>query len=271
MEKPKKKGDRYFWIKLQDDFFSQEDIRYLRTLPSGSDIVIIYLELLCISLRQEGYVYLRGRYPTVEEEIAFLLSEDAQLVRLALAALENCKLITRGEQLDVYMEEFDCMVGSETAHARRKRDYRIRQQTLLALEEKHGTLSQACLTEVSPSSQQCLTEIEKEKELDLESEKEADASQQPAYGIHKNVFLSTAELESLKRDFPTDYQQRIDYFSSYMAENCKQYKNHYMTIVRWAKQDARKHPKAPTASKSSNKNMRPYSASDYYYDGEDSL
>ena len=143
MEKPKKKGDIYFWIKLQDDFFSQEDIRYLRTLPSGSDIVIIYLELLCISLRQEGYVYLRGRYPTVEEEIAFLLSEDAQLVRLALAALENCKLITRGEQLDVYMEEFDCMVGSETAHARRKRDYRIRQQTLLALEEKHGTLSQA--------------------------------------------------------------------------------------------------------------------------------
>ncbi len=271
MTKPKKKGDRYFWIKLQDDFFSQEDIRYLRTLPSGSDIVIIYLELLCISLRQKGYVYLRGRYPTVEEEIAFLLSEDAQLVRLALSALENCKLITRGEKLDVYMEEFECLVGSETEYARRKRDYRIRQQTLLALEDRKKTLSQQCLPDVSLPSEQ--SPIEKETELDLESEIEEDAPQQTAYGIYKNVILSAAELESLKRDFPTDYQQRIDYFSAYMEETCRDYKNHYMTIIRWAKQDAKKQAqvKTSTANQSGSKNMRPYSASDYYYDGKDSL
>lgn len=71
------------------------------------------MEMLCISLRQEGHIYLRGRYSTVEEEIAFLLKEDAKAVRLALIALEKCRLISRGEQLDVYMEKFECMVGGE--------------------------------------------------------------------------------------------------------------------------------------------------------------
>lgn len=73
MKSDKKKEGRYFWIKLQDNFFSKEDIRYLRTLPGGSGNVIIYLELLCISLCQDGHIYLRGRFPTVEEEIAFML------------------------------------------------------------------------------------------------------------------------------------------------------------------------------------------------------
>lgn len=88
---------------------------------------------------------------------------------MALTALGKCDLVARGERLDVYMDEFDCMVGSETEHARRKRDYRIRQQTLL--EYKNGTLSEQCLTEVSSRSEQSLIE----KEIEKEKEKESDS------------------------------------------------------------------------------------------------
>ena len=62
-------------------------------MPEGDHIVVVYLELLCISLQSDGYVYTRGIYPTLEEDIALELGEDVITVRLALAALEKAKLI----------------------------------------------------------------------------------------------------------------------------------------------------------------------------------
>ena len=53
-----------------------------------------------------------------------------------------------------------------------------------------------------------------------------------------NVFLSNEELESLKGDYPLDYQQMIDHLSTYMANTGKRYASHYGTLIKWAKEDA---------------------------------
>ena len=87
---------RYYWLKLHEHFFDRAVIRYLRKLPEGDTIVLIYLELLCISLGTGGYVYTDGLYKSMEEDIALMLGEEVMKVRLALTALEAAKLIRGG-------------------------------------------------------------------------------------------------------------------------------------------------------------------------------
>lgn len=57
------------------------------------------------------------------------------------------------------------------------------------------------------------------------------------YGEYKNVLLSDADMEKLKDEFPTDYEQRIERLSEYIASTGKAYKNHLATIRTWARKD----------------------------------
>ncbi len=57
------------------------------------------------------------------------------------------------------------------------------------------------------------------------------------YGEYKNVLLSDSDLEKLKAEFPSDYQDRIENLSSYMAATGKTYKNHLATIRNWARKE----------------------------------
>ena len=64
------------------------------------------------------------------------------------------------------------------------------------------------------------------------------------YGLYGNVLLSDEELSKLKTEFPSDYQQRIDRLSEYMASTGRSYKSHMATIRSWARRDAKQPPSA---------------------------
>lgn len=56
------------------------------------------------------------------------------------------------------------------------------------------------------------------------------------YGEYNNVLLTDEELEKLKAEY-SDYQQKIENLSSYIASSGKKYKSHYATIRNWARKD----------------------------------
>lgn len=60
------------------------------------------------------------------------------------------------------------------------------------------------------------------------------------YGTYNNVFLTNQDLEILKVEFPTDWQERINNLSEYCESTGKKYKNHLVTIRNWAKRDKKK-------------------------------
>ena len=60
------------------------------------------------------------------------------------------------------------------------------------------------------------------------------------YGTYANVFLTDEEFATLKREFPVDYDQRIERLSAYMASKGRNYSNHLATIQSWARWDADK-------------------------------
>ena len=61
-------------------------------------------------------------------------------------------------------------------------------------------------------------------------------------GIYDNVTLSQSDLEKLKKEFPNDYEERIDRLSEYMESSGKTYKNHLATIRNWARREAAAEP-----------------------------
>ena len=83
--------------------------------------------------------------------------------------------------------------------------------------------------------------------LDKYSISDSDEPEQPApkkpkpvkhkYGEYNNVLLTDEELEKLKTEY-SDYEERIERLSSYVASTGKSYKSHYATIRNWARKDA---------------------------------
>lgn len=57
------------------------------------------------------------------------------------------------------------------------------------------------------------------------------------YGEYKNVLLTDQDMEKLQTEFPSDWKDRIERLSSYIASTGKTYKNHLATIRNWARKD----------------------------------
>ena len=73
----------------------------------------------------------------------------------------------------------------------------------------------------------------------VEDSDESPKPQKPTkhkYGEYKNVLLTDEELEKLITEF-SDWEERIERLSSYMASTGKSYKSHLATIRNWARKD----------------------------------
>ena len=91
------------------------------------------------------------------------------------------------------------------------------------------------------------TVSEKEGEIEKEVEIENECYIAPApkktrhkYGQYSNVLLSDEELDKLKIEFPTDWEQRIERLSEYIASKGAKYKSHLATIRAWARNEGTK-------------------------------
>ena len=120
---------RYYWLKMKKSFWDEPSVLFLRNLPSGDTLVIIYLKLLCMSLQNNGIIYFEGTYGTVEDEIALSLREDKMMVQMALSAMKKVNLVVMGmDDMEMQFTRIGEMVGidSESASAKRVREHRAR-------------------------------------------------------------------------------------------------------------------------------------------------
>lgn len=69
------------------------------------------------------------------------------------------------------------------------------------------------------------------------NKKEIYKERKHQYGTYNNVLLSDEELEKLKTEYPTDWEERIERVSEYCASKGKSYKNYLATIRTWARKD----------------------------------
>ena len=118
------KNKRYYWIQLAQDFFKSKEMKLLRKIAGGDTHTIIYLKMMLISLEDGGHIYYDGLADNLAEEIALVIDENVEDIKITLIFLESKGLLTRKNDRDYFLEQVPEMVGSETASTRRSRKHR---------------------------------------------------------------------------------------------------------------------------------------------------
>lgn len=118
------KNKRYYWIQLAQDFFKSKEMKLLRKIAGGDTHTIIYLKMMLISLEDGGHIYYDGLADNLAEEIALVIDENVEDIKITLIFLESKGLLTKINDRDYFLEQVPEMVGSETASTRRSRKHR---------------------------------------------------------------------------------------------------------------------------------------------------
>lgn len=121
---------RYYWLQLKEDFFKTKEMKLMRKLPGGEEITIIYLKMMLVSLADEGKIYFEGLADDLAEELALLIDEDPEAIRMALLFLSQKNLLTTSDNFQYKLEQVPELIGSETASTRRSRKHRESQKAL---------------------------------------------------------------------------------------------------------------------------------------------
>lgn len=168
---------RYYWLQLKEDFFKSKEMKLMRKLPGGEELTIIYLKIMLASLPDEGKIYFEGLAEDLAEELALLIDEDTEAVRMALMFLTKKNLLTTNDNYQFTLEQVPEMIGSETASTRRSRKYR------------EGRKALQCNTDATKRNGDIEIDIEIEKDIELDQEQE----QKNAVGGENLVFKKLKE------------------------------------------------------------------------------
>lgn len=154
---------RFYWIKLNTNFFIQREIKSIRKKEDGLLVTVIYLKLLLLSANYEGFLRFENTEDTFVDELAIEIDEETEDVRKAIETLASKNLIELISNDEYFLNKVPEMVGSETASAQKMRKLRAKRK-------KEKSQSVTLLRDV----RKCDTEIDKDKDKDKEIEIDKD-------------------------------------------------------------------------------------------------
>ena len=209
------------WIKLTTDMFDNRKIKHLRRLPDGNNIVLIWVMLLSMAGRCNagGMIFLTENIPYTPKMLADELDFEENTVRLALDALAQLNMIvTDGSFFTIAgWEEYQNIEGMEKLREQtRKRVAKCREKKLL---------SQCNVTGNVTVTQSNATDIDKEKEIDIEKE---DKSKRES--TH-SLFVRLAEDYVISCDNHKDLYEKLKEWFKYKTERREPYKEQGMKAL----------------------------------------
>ena len=212
------------WVKITTDMFDNRKIKYLRKLPDGNSIVLIWVMLLTMAGRCNagGMIFLTENIPYTPKMLADELEFDENTVRLALTALEQLGMI----QTDGFL-----MISGWEEYQNVDKMDRIRQQTrerVARHRQRQSLLAGAEATQCNATSNATVTpsnatdkEIEIEKEKDIECNNIICASQETfgeiERGAAKREDTQSAGYSDRFQEFWEAYPRKDDKRLAYNA------------------------------------------------------
>lgn len=122
---------KYYWLKLQKDFFKRHDIRIVESMPNGKDYILFYLKMICESANHGGNLRFSDTIPYSVEMLSTITNTNVDIVRNAIKVFVELHMIDILDDGTYFMSEVQNMVGYETDWARKKREYRKNAQISL--------------------------------------------------------------------------------------------------------------------------------------------
>ena len=161
------------WIKLNTDMFDNAKIKYLRTLPEGDSIVLIWVMLLTKagSCNSNGYIFLTENIPYTHEMLASEFGFELNIIKLALISLQKLNMIQ--------LKEEKILISSWSEHQNIDGLEKIREQT------KKRVAKYREQKKLKKSNVSCNVTVTKCNAIDIDKEEDKDI-----YSISKDILVS---------------------------------------------------------------------------------
>ena len=151
---------KYYWLKLDRNFFKRHDIRVIESMDNGKDYVLFYLKLLVESIDHEGQLRFSETIPYDEKMLATITNMNIDIVRSAIKIFTELHLMEVFDDKTIYLFETQKMLGEATS-THRVKAFRERQKQLQIIEERNVNET------LHKRKSETHIEIEKEIEKDL--------------------------------------------------------------------------------------------------------
>ena len=225
---------KYFWLKLDRNFFKRHDIQVIESMPNGKDYILFYLKLLVESIDHEGHLRFNETIPYDDNMLSVITNTNIDIVRSSISLFTKLNLMEKLDDATIYLKETQKMLG-EGSSTERVRAFRERQKLPLISGNVTETLHE--------------TEIEKEIEIDLEKDKEIEKKKSNArtkhkHGEYNHVLLTDDEYQKLLEEYD-NAEEIIKYLDEYIEMKGVSYKSHYMAIKKWVVQAVQERKQKP--------------------------
>jgi predicted phage replisome organizer len=194
-------NEKYYYIKLKDNYFEQDNIKVLESMKNGHTYSLIIIKLYLKASKTDGQLMMTQRIPYDPSNVGILASvigHDVDHVKEAIRLGIELDLIKVIDGKEIWMTEIQNMIGQSSTEADRIRSYRKK------LDEK--LLPESTDVQMYDKS---TPEIEKEKELEIEKKKELETDKQSTNKLNKEqVYFDNEELNQIFLDFIADRKKR---------------------------------------------------------------
>lgn len=163
---------KYYYLKLRDNFFDNDDIAILESMPDGILYSNILLKLYLRSLKNNGKLMFNDRIPYNAQMLSTITRQPVAVIEKSVRIFKEMGLIEVLDNGAIYMLDIQNFIGSSNTEADRKREYRRK----IALEKGQkflGHLSGQMSDERAPEIEIEKRDIKENRDIEeIDSEKD---------------------------------------------------------------------------------------------------
>ena len=123
------KNTKFYWLKLQEDFFENEALEWLEEQENGEKYSLFYLKLCLKSLKTNGILIRHvGEMlvPYDENSLAKLTKTEPDIVACAMELLTEIGLIKILDNGEIYLTQIENQIGKKSIGAYKKEQQRLK-------------------------------------------------------------------------------------------------------------------------------------------------
>ena len=211
---------RYYWLKLQKDFFKRHDIKYIETLPNGREITHFYLKLMVESVDHEGELRFSPELPYSEAMLSSVTDTPTDIVESGMAVLKELGLVKIDEEGTIVLPKVVKMIDSaaDTDEARRAKRYRERKKA-----ERDET-SQKNVTSVTGNVTNSHESKSKSKSKSIEIDTKRESKERETRSLFAPPTVEEVYYYCEGRHNGIDAQRFVDYYTARGWKNVTDWK-----------------------------------------------
>lgn len=245
------------WIKITTDIFDDDKILLIESLPEADSIIVIWFKLLCLAGKQNnsGVFIMGNRIAYTDKMLATIFRRKESVIQLALQTFEEFGMI---ELIDGVItipnwgkhQSLDQIESKKEYMRKYMQDYREKQKCISTgskANSKTNSKANVSLVDKSRVEEKRREEIrvdvvvgESNHNNDVET---VDNSKFELMGgtLGKGVVLLTEEQKNALLDELglEPFNHYIEKLATFIIEKNAKVTNHYATIRKWAKEDAK--------------------------------